>query len=42
MANLYPFTSPLDALVFDVVADNNKPSALETEANLALWVRLLI
>lgn len=37
MANLYPFTSPLDALVFDVVADNNKPSALETEANLALW-----
>lgn len=42
MANLYPFASALDSLVFDTVVDNNKPSAIETEANLALWVKLLI
>lgn len=38
MAHLYPFISPLDSLVFDSSVETNKPSDMETEANLALWV----
>ena len=41
MSHLYPFISPLDSLVFDSVVDN-KPSDIETEANLALWVMIVL
>lgn len=34
------YISPLDSLVFDSIVEPNKPSDdLETEANLALWVK---
>ncbi|KAI9267040.1 hypothetical protein EDC94DRAFT_602074 [Helicostylum pulchrum] len=36
MSNIYSYTSALDELVFDSVADS-KPTDMETEADLALW-----
>jgi hypothetical protein len=38
MAHLYSFISPLDSLVFDSSVETNKPSDIDTEANLDLWV----
>lgn len=40
MSNIYSaYINPLDALVFDSIIES-KPSDMETEANLALWVIL--
>lgn len=42
MSNIYSsYISPLDALVFDSIIES-KPSDMETEANLALWVMNLL
>lgn len=42
MSNIYSsYISPLDALVFDSIIES-KPSDMETEANLALWVNEFI
>lgn len=41
MSNIYSnYINPLDALVFDSVIEA-KPTDMETEANLALWVTFL-
>lgn len=42
MSSVYSsYVSPLDELVFDSITESNKPTDMETEADLALWVNKL-